>query len=258
MALLARIEVFSRTFPVAEVDLSAGLRLLPDELYSLTLDMELPPIEANVLAGMFVVCLELAGKEDTVVAAACRPAMLQHVPWAAELLDTMMLAPARLAGLASTAQRISVEFMSAYNENVLHPALKAKVRLHSHDVSMSAAYLNVHAHFDGLRGHLHRHPVLSSIVGVSSVAAFLLTLVLFAWKRTFGLSSSSSRAEEMRARRERARAALAKSPSQQRILKKVSLNEINTAEEELNEDGGLSMEADHGGPRQRRPAQPQQ
>ncbi len=95
-------------------------------------------------------------------------------------------------------------------------------------VDFSLARLSVHAHFTGLRALMYHHPVAASCLGIASVSTAVFTALYLFWRKMFEprvivpAPPRSQSAASLQDRQERAREALRKSSSQQRIVRRVS------------------------------------
>lgn len=218
--------------PVAE----DVFRFLPGEGYRVGLHLRLPP--AHNPATMIMFGLAMADEAREVVYKSERSAMPPYRTRARYLLESAVFAPLEVLQLTEYYDEMSVVFPGDFVPNVYKPARSASVTVSSRTLDVVSAELRIHSHFTGLRYFMYHHPVLSSFLGITSIATLVFTLLFFFWTKVFepgvvvrvGPPRSDSAPvappPSLAERQERAREALNRSPSQQRLVQKISLGNL--------------------------------
>ncbi|TRY76650.1 hypothetical protein TCAL_04075 [Tigriopus californicus] len=165
--------------------------LFGDTHHRIALQLEMPGSPANSKAGMFLVCVHLltlpleSGQDPLAPLSWCRSVLVPFKSDARQWIEAFMLGPLQVAGLISDDETILVEFFNG----ILNPGptslIAVGLEVQSRWVDVNKAEFFVHAKFSGLRHLMFHHPIVCSLVGVSSLSTVVLSLVYLFWKRFF-------------------------------------------------------------------------
>lgn len=159
--------------------------------HRIALQLEMPPSEANTKAGMFMVCvhlltLSLDAKDETIEPLAwCRSALVPFKSSGLHWIEALLLGPWQIMGLISNDETIWVEFFNGVLNLKDTSLISVGLEIQSREVDVQKAEFFVHAHFSGLRHLMFHHPIVCSLVGISSVSTVVLSLVYLFWMRFF-------------------------------------------------------------------------
>lgn len=85
--------------------------------YKIYLTIEMPESDVNKNLGMFMVCLNLTDKEQTLVDSSCRAVMLHYRSKVLYLMRTFIYSPMLIFGTTEEKQKITVEMFGDFEEN---------------------------------------------------------------------------------------------------------------------------------------------
>nr|CAD7439367.1 unnamed protein product [Timema bartmani] len=174
------------SFPSAHVQLTKRQQLLMvGQSYKMFLNLEMPESPANKMLGMFMVCVELQGKDEILVDSSCRSAMLHYRSSLLHALSTLTFSPMLLFGHAEEKQNVILELFSDFEEDQNHPVTDIYVEIQSRHVELYSASLGIHAHFTGLRYLMFHWPLLSAAVGITSNLFFILLITGLSWYQLY-------------------------------------------------------------------------
>nr|CAD7257202.1 unnamed protein product [Timema shepardi] len=172
---------------------------------------------------MFMVCVELQGKDEILVDSSCRSAMLHYRSSLLHALSTLTFSPMLLFGHAEEKQNVILELFSDFEEDQVelnpsgsqvrcrreterlvrakinklgtglgqlapslnHPVTDIYVEIQSRHVELYSASLGIHAHFTGLRYLMFHWPLLSAAVGITSNLFFILLITGLSWYQLY-------------------------------------------------------------------------
>lgn len=153
--------------------------LMADQIYSISLDLELPLDDINQSIGMFMACLDLETKEGHSIekATTCNSghAMASTTTSITRFINKLLLHGLDNSGAGKEA--ISIEFFGHFKDDILTPAAKAHLQIKSRYLGVSKAWLRLHAHFHGLRFFMYHYPISSGLVGITFISIFLLSIL---------------------------------------------------------------------------------
>ena len=113
------------------------------------------------------------------------------------------------------------------------------LEIRSRHLDVASASLRAHARLSGLRRVMHGHPVLSSCVGISSIATVVFTLVYLFWSWAFEPAVVVQLPAKKEDRVAKARELLDRSRSQRELVRRVveEASRSNSCEDFGAEDG---------------------
>lgn len=174
------------SFPNASVNLDGKKqRLMTGQPYSINLLLEVPDSPTNQALGMFMSCLHIHTKDRKTIGDTCKSNILEFRSDLLRVMETLAFSPFLLTGSTTQRQWINVNYFTEFMDDPHSPATDLTLVLRSKFLQVYSASLQVHAEFAGLRHIMFHHPVLSTVVGVSSNMFILAVIILISWSRFF-------------------------------------------------------------------------
>ncbi|XP_029165452.1 seipin [Nylanderia fulva] len=165
------------SFPQAQVQLTKKQQLLMvGQPYKVNLQLEMPESPANKELGMFMVCAQLRSRDGYLVDETCKSAMLHYRSTLLHTLTTLTFSPMMIFGNTEEKQDVNLELFSNFEEDQNHPVTIIFIEIQSRHIEFYSANLMINAHLSGLRYLMFYWPILSAIVGTSTIL-FFITLV---------------------------------------------------------------------------------
>lgn len=172
------------SYPSANITLTQNKQLLQsNQPYKIILDLDLPESDTNKQIGMFMVQVELTGRNGKFIAQSRRIAMLRYKSWILHSISTLIFSPALLAGPMEEKQELKVEMFSEFLELVENPVTNIRVEIESRHVQLYSAKLRIQAEFTGLRYFMFYWPMVSATIGIATNVIILSFLVGYVWYR---------------------------------------------------------------------------
>jgi len=174
------------SFPNATVNLDGRKqRLMTGQPYSINLLLEVPDSPTNQALGMFMSCLHIHTKDRKSIGDTCKSNILEFRSELLRVIETLFFSPFLLMGSSTQRQWINVNYFNEFMDDPHSPATDITLVLRSKFMQVYSASLQVHAEFAGLRHIMYHHPILSTVVGVSSNMFILAVIILISWSRFF-------------------------------------------------------------------------
>jgi len=174
------------SFPNASVNLDGRRqRLMTGQPYSINLLLEVPDSPTNQALGMFMSCLHIQTKDMKKIGQTCKSNILEYRSDLLRVMETLVFSPFLLMGSTTQRQWINVNYFTEFMDDPHSPATEISLVLRSKFVQVYSASLQVHAEFAGLRHIMFHHPIISTVVGVSSNMFILAVIILISWSRFF-------------------------------------------------------------------------
>jgi len=174
------------SFPNASVNLDGRRqRLMTGQPYSINLLLEVPDSPTNQALGMFMSCLHIQTKDRKWIGETCKSNILEFRSDLLRVMETLVFSPFLLMGSSTQRQWVNVNYFTEFMDDPHSPATDITLVLRSKFLQVYSASLQVHAEFAGLRHIMYHHPILSTVVGVSSNMFILAVIILISWSRFF-------------------------------------------------------------------------
>lgn len=168
------------TFPKAHLQLAKNQLMMLGQPYVITVKLELPESPHNQELGMFMICVDMKDRENSLKANSCRSSMLRYrSPWL-QKLKTFFLMPFFLMGWDEEKQVLDIEMFTNYVDT-LSPVTDIYVEIQSKIVEFYSVTLQISAHFSGLRYLMFNFPFISALVGIGLNLMFLMFITFVIW-----------------------------------------------------------------------------
>lgn len=162
--------------PAGEVQLGEPI-MAPGQAYSISLLLDMPESEPNLLAGNFMVRLSLHTAANATLLETRRPAILRYRSGLVHTLSTLAFLPFLLIGRTEERQLLTVPLLEHFDNPRKEPAAYARVSLSNPALQLYGARVHVDAIFQGLSYYMHTHRIATALVFVS-VIIFLQFIVV--------------------------------------------------------------------------------
>ncbi|XP_076236503.1 lipid droplet biogenesis associated protein seipin [Calliopsis andreniformis] len=162
------------SFPSAHVQLTNKQQLLMvGQPYKINLHLEMPESPANKELGMFMVCAKLRSRDGFLVDHTCRSTMLHYRSTLLHALTTLTFSPMMIFGDTEEKQNVVLELFGNFEEDQSHPVTDIHIVIESRHIQFYSANIVINAHLSGLRYLMFHWPILSAILGISTILFFI-------------------------------------------------------------------------------------
>lgn len=161
--------------PYALVDF--GRDLARGHPYRFVVTLEMPESDTNWNQGMFMIQLKLQSHGET-IQQSTRPAILKYKTKLTRLLAALAYSPLIIFNYRYEAQKIEVQLIDSHTkiDNRLDQAL---LEIQARDVQIYSATLHAIANLTGLRFYMYYWPLTSAVVGMFTLATFMVSLSIY-------------------------------------------------------------------------------
>lgn len=170
------------SYPSAHVSLTRKQQLLMvGQPYRVLVTLDMPESPKNQGAGMFMVCAQMRDHTGTLQGQSCRAAMLHYKSTLHTWISTWIKIPLYLLNLREEKQEVTVELFSTYQDDEKHSVTDVYIEIQSKQVQFYSVFLQITAHFTGLRYFMFHWPILSAGVGICTNLFFIIIVCLMSW-----------------------------------------------------------------------------
>jgi len=167
------------SFIRSEVVLSKQLMLVGSR-YNLELLLDVPDCPANREVGMFLACSTLLPSNIST----CSSAMIPYRSLIVSSLEDVILLPLHIARVLSSTSVLSIPLLDNYTESAISRTSSIKLELQTSKLQFSSSRLKVWPHdLSGVRYLMYHHPLLSTVLGVTTILAVICLTVALAIAR---------------------------------------------------------------------------
>jgi seipin len=169
------------SFPQAHLKLTRKQQMMMGQPYTILIQLELPETPRNTKdLGMFMICMDMKDKDNILKSNACRSTMLRYrSPWV-QTLKTLFLMPLYIFEWNEEKQILNIEMFTNYVDNT-NPVSDIYIEIQSKVVEFYSCYIQLIAHFSGLRYLMFNFPIISAFFGIIINLVILLFLTLTIW-----------------------------------------------------------------------------
>ncbi|KAI1309406.1 Seipin [Halotydeus destructor] len=172
------------TLPMANIYLSqykSPTFFVKGQQYRVGVELDLPESDTNWDQGMFMLKVELFDTNMNLITSASRPAILQYKSPLLRVLSTVVYWPLLVTGLKSETQHLSIPLIESFADG-LKPkagsAAMAVVTLEARTIQVYSSTLLISANLSGLRYLMVNYPLLTGLIGVSTIFGFLTMITI--------------------------------------------------------------------------------
>ncbi|CRK89515.1 CLUMA_CG003240, isoform A [Clunio marinus] len=168
------------TFPMAHLQLNKNQLMMVGQPYHINVRLELPETPRNRDLGIFMICIDMKDKENSLKSQACRSTMLRYQSQWIQLIKNLFLIPLYVFNFGEEKQVIDIEMFSDYIDTT-NSVTDVYIEIQSRVVEFYSVSLQLIAHFTGLRYLIYNFPLISALIGIVSIFIVLAVITLLLW-----------------------------------------------------------------------------
>lgn len=168
------------SFPMAHLQLKRNQLMMVNQPYYINLKLELPETPRNLDLGIFMVCIDMKDKENSLKSHACRSTMLRYNSPLLGKIKKFFFLPFYLLNFREEKQDLNIEMYSKYIDST-NSVTDIYVEIQSKVVEFYSVTIHISAHFTGLRYLIFNFPTISAIVGITINFLVLIITTLLLW-----------------------------------------------------------------------------
>lgn len=168
------------SFPIAHLQLNKNQQMMVGQPYYISVRMELPETPRNQDLGIFMVCIDMKDKQNTLKSHACRSTMLRYRSPYLQIAKNLFFLPFHIFGMREEKQFLEVEMFSKYLDSS-NSVTDIYVEIQSKVVEFYEVSLHINAHFTGLRFIIFNFPIIAGAIGIGMIFFLLAFTTLLLW-----------------------------------------------------------------------------
>jgi seipin len=168
------------SFPIAHLQLQRNQLMMVNQPYHINLRLEVPETPRNQDLGIFMVCIDMKDKENSLKSHACRSTMLRYNSPLLTKIKTLLFLPFYIFNLREEKQDLDIEMFSKYIDST-NSVTDIYVEIQSKVVEFYTVTLHINAHFTGLRYLIFNFPTISAAIGIAVNFFVLVITTILLW-----------------------------------------------------------------------------
>lgn len=147
-------------------------KLVEGKRYNLELILDVPDSSSNREVGMFLTCTTFIAKdlEPHVSPDSCVAALVPFQPIVVSIIKDILLLPLLLSGLTQANTAVGINLLDTLEGSKLGPSTTVQLEIQTSRLQIQSGVLKIWSNdLVGIRNLMYHHPLISMILGVTSI-----------------------------------------------------------------------------------------
>nr|ACO15654.1 Seipin [Caligus clemensi] len=158
--------------------------LMSDQPYVFSVRIDLPESAPNQHHGMFMSCIQIYGKDESLLREQCKSSLLPHRSFLVRQLRNLIFSPGTVFGYMKETEAIDIHYFNDYiDKDPYNPAQKIHFVIKSRFLEVYGAELLIGADFKGIRAFMYYYPITATIFGSMFYLSVFISVLVISWLR---------------------------------------------------------------------------